>query len=85
MNPHIKCLKTKYGKIVERYEREGKREDGFWKDDRGIVVNLYNILSRGFQELEEVETAAIKVAFNEHAKKKQEEMDDIIRRFDDND
>ncbi len=85
MNAHIKYLETFYGKIVAKYQKEAKDERGLWKDDRGLVVNIYHMLLEAYRELETVESSSIKVAFDKYAEDRQKEMDEIIRRFEKND
>lgn len=84
----MKCLKVKvfgyrWGDIVKSIENDpdAKNEEGFWKDDRGILVNMYHRLHEAFEVSEDITNNFIRVAVNEAAKRDERIMLDIATRF----
>lgn len=78
---HAVVLKQKYQEIVECFEAEGINDQGFFKDDRGIVVNLYRISLEVCRRMQGMENSHICAAVATYLKEKEAKMDQIIERF----
>lgn len=80
---YLNYWKGKYGEIIKKYEKEGRDNNGKWKDSRGIAVNSYKMVIEGYEELKEkkVKSILLKTGLNKEAKKIEKEIQEIIKRF----
>lgn len=74
-------LKQKYKEIVERFDAEGTNVQGGFKDDRGLVVNLYRISLEVCRRMQGMENSHICSAVSATLREHEATMDRIIERF----
>lgn len=78
---HAEVFKSKYQEIVERFGSEGTNDQGNFKDDRGLVVNLYRIILEVCRRMQGMENCHICSAVSASIKEDEATMDRIIELF----
>ena len=73
-----KYLQLRYGKILDRIEREERNDRGELPRDLGVIPTVYTMILHGWKDIDSATSALVHYAFNQQVQKEFQLMDDII-------